>query len=64
MVTLYLSVDTLEKLVKTLTNVDTFQKQDLNSILKNFSKNENIKFNEFMQSIRVILSGLKVCLVS
>lgn len=52
--------DTLEKLVKTLTSVENFEKQDLNSILKNFSLNENVKFTELMQSIRMILSGLKV----
>lgn len=46
--------------MKTLTSVENFEKQDLNSILKNFSQNENVKFTELMQSIRMILSGLKV----
>lgn len=49
--------------MKTLTGVENFEKQDLNSILKNFSQNENVKFTELMQSIRMILSGLKVKLL-
>jgi len=54
-----LSKDTLEELVTTLTAVDSFQKESLNSILKEFSKNQNVKFSELMTNIRVILSGFK-----
>lgn len=46
--------------MQTLTDVDNFQIKDLNSVLRNFSKNENVKFPELMQSIRIILSGSKV----
>lgn len=52
--------DTLDKLMKTLMNVDNFEKPELSSTLKTFSKNENVKFAELMQSIRSILSGSKV----
>ncbi|KAJ6636388.1 putative glutamate--tRNA ligase, mitochondrial [Pseudolycoriella hygida] len=54
-----LSKATVGKLVKTLTSVDNFDKQTLSSVLKEFSKEENMKPSELMPSIRMILSGAK-----
>ncbi|XP_037035839.1 probable glutamate--tRNA ligase, mitochondrial [Bradysia coprophila] len=51
--------DTLDKLVKILSDVDSFGKQKLNPILKDFSKSENVRFIELMKSLRIVLSGLE-----
>lgn len=58
-----LIADTLERLIKMLTDENTFDKKHIKLILKDFSKNENIEFKEFMQSLRMILSGknVKMC---
>lgn len=57
---IYLMTDTLEKLVKMLTDEDTFERQHVNTIIKEFSQRENLKFKDLMQSLRKILSGKDV----
>ncbi|XP_065358917.1 nondiscriminating glutamyl-tRNA synthetase EARS2, mitochondrial [Calliphora vicina] len=53
-----LTTDQLETLVKIITKAE-FNKDNLNNVLKDFSKQENIKFPVLMKCLRSALSGLK-----
>lgn len=48
----------LEKLVTTLENGD-FDKTHLSELLRDFSKENNLKFPKFMASLRTMLAGIK-----
>lgn len=46
-------------MVQLLDSTDNFQRDHLNELLKTFADDKQLKYKQFMKSMRMILSGLK-----
>lgn len=50
----------LDELLQLLEKQDTFDRDHLNNLLREFSEEQKLKYKQFMKSMRSILSGLNV----
>lgn len=51
-------------LAQTFSKQDIFSKDSLNKLLKEFAKQNNVKYSVLMKTLRTVLSGLEVILIA